>query len=129
MAWAVWITKPHHSKLSSKPDPDFPGVTNEFTDKNEQASLDVCGALGVKPIAMVNTQKERYPAAEFLKNPVSWLETESLDHSLQNAERGSGGRSSWPQRVVSSTKAFEAHYPIQHTGTDPVEIQNIWQTM
>jgi hypothetical protein len=61
----VWITKPHHSKLSSNPNPDFPGVTNEFPDKNEQASLDACGAIGVKPIAMVNTQKKRYPVAEF----------------------------------------------------------------
>jgi len=54
---------------------------NEFTDKNEQAFLDACGAIGVKPNAMVNTQKERYLVSEFLKNPVSWLETESLYHS------------------------------------------------
>ena len=33
---------------------------NEFTDKNEQAFLDACGAIGVEPNAMVNTQKERY---------------------------------------------------------------------
>ena len=51
---------------------------NEFTDKNEQAFLDACGAIGVKPNAMVNT---RYLVSEFLKNPVSWLETESLYHS------------------------------------------------
>jgi hypothetical protein len=56
---------------------------NEFTDKNEQAFLDACGAIGVKPKpnAMVNTQKGRYLVSEFLKNPVSWLETESLYHS------------------------------------------------
>ena len=79
----AWITKPHHCKLSSKPDPDFPSVTNEFTDKNEQAFLDACGAIGVKPKpnAMVNTQKERYLVSEFLKTPVSWLETEILYHS------------------------------------------------
>ena len=54
---------------------------NEFTDKNEQAFLDACGAIGVKPNAMVNTQKERYLVSEFLKHPVSWLETEILYHS------------------------------------------------
>ena len=51
---------------------------NEFTDKNEQAFLDACGAIGVEPNATVNTQKERYLVSEFLKNPVSWLETEIL---------------------------------------------------
>jgi hypothetical protein len=30
---------------------------NEFTDKNEQAFLDACGAIGVEPNAMVNAQK------------------------------------------------------------------------
>ena len=30
---------------------------------------------------MFNTQKERYLVSEFLKNPVSWLETELLYHS------------------------------------------------
>ena len=30
---------------------------------------------------MVNTQKERYLVSEFLKNPVSWLETDTLYHS------------------------------------------------
>ena len=54
---------------------------NEFTDKNEQAFLDACGAIGVEPNATGNTQKERYLVSEFLKNPVSWLETESLYHS------------------------------------------------
>ena len=54
---------------------------NEFTDKNEQVFLDACGAIGVEPSATVNTQKERYLVSEFLKNPVSWLETEGLYHS------------------------------------------------
>ena len=54
---------------------------NEFTDKNERGFLDACGAIGVEPNAMVNTQKERYLVSEFLKNSVSWLETESLYHS------------------------------------------------
>lgn len=68
MAWVVWITKPHHSKLNPKPDPNFLSVTNKFTDKNEQAFLDACGAISGKPNAMVNTQKERYLVSEFLKN-------------------------------------------------------------
>jgi hypothetical protein len=54
---------------------------DEFTDKNERAFLDACGGICVKPNAVVNTQKERYLVSEFLKNPVSWLETESLYHS------------------------------------------------
>jgi hypothetical protein len=56
-------------------------IMNEFTDKNEHAFLDACKAISVEPNAMVNTQKERYLVSEFLKNPVSWLETESLYHS------------------------------------------------
>jgi hypothetical protein len=59
---------------------------NEFTDKNEQAFLDACGAIGVGPNAMVNKQNERYLVSEFLKNPVSWLETEILYYSY--ATRG-----------------------------------------
>jgi len=54
---------------------------NEFTGKNEQAFLDACGAIGVEPNAMVNTQEERYLVSEFLKHPVSWLETGILYHS------------------------------------------------
>jgi hypothetical protein len=54
---------------------------NEFKDKNEQAFLDACGAIGPKRNAMVNTQKERYLVSEFLKTPVLWLETESLYYS------------------------------------------------
>ena len=54
---------------------------NEFTDKNEQAFLDACEAISVEPKATVNMQKERYLVSEFLENPVSWLETESLYHS------------------------------------------------
>ena len=53
----------------------------EFTDKNEQAFLDACGAIGAEPNATVNMQKGRYLVSEFLKNPASWLETESLYHS------------------------------------------------
>src|ERR1700724_2147879 len=54
---------------------------NEFTSKNEQAFLDACGAIGVEPNSMVNRQEERYLVSEFLKNPVSWLETGILYHS------------------------------------------------
>ena len=54
---------------------------NEFTDKNEQAFLDACKAISVEPKATVNMQKELYLVSEFLENPVSWLETESLYHS------------------------------------------------
>jgi hypothetical protein len=54
---------------------------NEFTDKNEQAFLDACVAIGVDHHATVNTQGERYLVSEFLKNPVSWLETEILYRS------------------------------------------------
>ena len=54
---------------------------NEFTDKNEQAFLEACGAIGVAPSATVNTQKERYLVSEFLRDPVSWLETELLYYS------------------------------------------------
>ena len=56
-------------------------IMNEFTEKNEQASSDACGAISVEPNATVNMQKGRYLVAEFLKNPVSWLETEVLYHS------------------------------------------------
>ena len=42
-------------------------IMNEFTDKNEQAFLDACGAIGIGPNAMVNTQNERYLVSEFLK--------------------------------------------------------------
>jgi hypothetical protein len=44
-------------------------IMNEFTGKDEQ------------PNAMANTRKERYLVSEFLRNPVSWLETELLYHS------------------------------------------------
>jgi hypothetical protein len=80
---------------------------NEFTDKNEQAFLDACGAIGVEPDATVNAQKERYLVSECLKNPVLWLETESLYHSYttrgeaQEVADGidrmiSDGGSGWP---------------------------------
>jgi hypothetical protein len=57
---------------------------SEFTDKNEQAFLDACGAIGVKPNAMFNTQKERYPVSEFLKHRVSSLETCTFDFAIRS---------------------------------------------
>jgi hypothetical protein len=80
---------------------------NEFTDKNEQVFLDACGAIGVEPNAMVNTNKERYLVSEFLRDPVPWLETELLYYSYTTREEaqevangidrmiGEGG-TSWP---------------------------------
>jgi hypothetical protein len=56
-------------------------IMNEFTEKNEQVSFDGGGAISVEPDATVNMQKGRYLVSEFLKNPVSWLETEILYHS------------------------------------------------
>jgi hypothetical protein len=44
-------------------------IMNELTNKNEQ------------PNAMANTRKERYLVSEFLKTPVSWLESELLYYS------------------------------------------------
>ena len=54
---------------------------NELTDANEQAFLNACGAIGVEPNSMINTHKERYLVSKFLKDPVSWLETELLYYS------------------------------------------------
>ena len=54
---------------------------NEFTVKDEEAFLDACGAIGVEPNAMIEPHKERYLVSEFLKDPVSWLETELLYYS------------------------------------------------
>jgi len=80
---------------------------NEFKAKNEQAFLDACGAIGVEPNAMIEPHKERYLVSEFLKDPVSWLETELLYYSYPTREEaqkvalgidrmiGDGG-TSWP---------------------------------
>jgi hypothetical protein len=54
---------------------------NEFTVKDEEAFLDACGAIGVEPNAMIEPHRERYLVSEFLKDPVSWLETELLYYS------------------------------------------------
>jgi hypothetical protein len=65
-------------------------IMNEFTDKNEQAFLDACGAIGLEPDATVKAQKERYLVSEFLKTPVLWLETESLYHSYTTRGEAQG---------------------------------------
>jgi hypothetical protein len=54
---------------------------NEFTDENEQAFLDGCEVISVEPKATVDMQRDRYLVSEFLKNPGSWLEAESLYYS------------------------------------------------
>ena len=59
---------------------------NEFTDKNEQAFRDACGAIGVEPNAMIKPHQERYLVSEFLKHPVPWLETELLYYSYTTRE-------------------------------------------
>jgi hypothetical protein len=80
---------------------------NEFTAKNEQAFLDACRAMGVEPNAMIEPHKERYLVSEFLKDPVSWLETELLYYSYTTREEAqkvangidrmiSDGGRSWP---------------------------------
>ena len=46
--------------------------------------------MGVEPDATADTQKERYLVSEFLNNPVSWLETESLYHSYTTREEAQG---------------------------------------
>jgi hypothetical protein len=56
-------------------------IMNEVHRQNEQAFLNVGGAVGVEPHATINTQKEQYLVSEFLKHLVSWLETESLYYS------------------------------------------------
>jgi len=76
---------------------------NEFTDKNEQAFLDACGAIGVEPNATVNTQKERYLVSEFLENPVSWLETESLYYSYTT--RGEAQEVEWNLHAYTAEPA------------------------
>jgi len=55
-------------------------------NKNEQAFLDACGAIGVEPNVMIEPHKERYLVSEFLKDPVSWLETEFLYYSYTTRE-------------------------------------------
>jgi hypothetical protein len=65
---------------------------NEFTGKDEQASFDTCGAIDVESNATLNMEKGRYFVSEFLKNPLSWLETESLymDREISRLEADVG---------------------------------------
>jgi hypothetical protein len=108
---------------------------NEFTDKNEQAFLDACGAIGAEPNAMVNTQKERYLVSEFLKNPVSWLETEILYHSYttrgeaQEVANGIDRMISEGAPLAGASCFLDQSYRIQRSGPDSRRIQNIWQSM
>jgi len=60
---------------------------NEFTVKDEQTFLDACGAIGLEPNAMIEPHKERDLVLEFLKDPVSWLETELLYYSYTTPKK------------------------------------------
>jgi hypothetical protein len=113
---------------------------SEFMDNNEQAFLDACGAIGVKPNAMFNTQKERYLVSEFLKHRVSSLETEILYHSYttrgeaQEVAAGidrmiSEGGASVGRRKLFPRPKHSSRYRIQRSGPDSRRIQNIWQSM
>jgi hypothetical protein len=69
---------------------------NDLTDKNDQAFLDACGALGLEPGAMVESLKERFVVTDFLFDPLVWLETElpyegvpALDFSRASEKSGS----------------------------------------
>lgn len=59
---------------------------NNFTDKDEQTFLNACAALNVEPKVMTDTLKERYVVSGFLKDPLTWLETELQDRTY--ATRG-----------------------------------------
>jgi hypothetical protein len=61
---------------------------NEFTPKNEQVFVDACGAIGVELNAMIEPHKERDLVSEFLKDPVSGLETELPVSLLHDVGRG-----------------------------------------
>ena len=112
---------------------------NEFTDKNEQAFLDACGAIGVEPNAMVNTQKERYLVSEFLKTPVSWLEAESLYHSYttrgeaKDVAHGIDRMISWAHQWARASsfldQSIQASYRIQNSGPEPGGYKTFWQSM
>jgi hypothetical protein len=56
---------------------------NDLTDKNDQAFLDACGALGLEPGAMVESLKERFVVTDFLFDPLVWLETELPYHTYR----------------------------------------------
>ena len=84
---------------------------NEFTDKNERAFLDACGAIGVEPNATADTQKERYLVSEFLKNPVSWLETESLYHSYTTRGEAQGVADSIDRMISDGGTSWPSMFP------------------
>ena len=79
--------------------------------------FDACGTIDVESNATLNMEKGRYFVSEFLKNPVSWLETESLYYSYTTRgeaqevaigiDRMISEGTSWPEQVVSSTQTFK----------------------
>ena len=90
---------------------------NEFTAKNEQAFLDACRAMGVEPNAMIEPHKERYLVSEFLRDSVSWLETELLYYSYTTREEAQKVANGIDRMITeadelakhgSSTKAFKS---------------------
>src|ERR1700751_800472 len=91
---------------------------NNFIDKNKKNFLNVCATLNVEPKVMTDTLKERYVVSGFLKDPLTWLETELQDRSY--ATRGEAqeaansverfineGGDKGPAKTGWSTKAFK----------------------
>ena len=81
---------------------------NEFTAKNEQAFLEACGATGVEPNVMIEPHKERYLVSEFLKDPVSWLETEFLYYSYTTREEAQKSPTASIESIVPRPKHSRA---------------------
>jgi hypothetical protein len=79
---------------------------NEFTNKKDQAFLDTCGAMNVKPNALFNTQKERCLVSESLKHPASWLETEMLYHSYATWGEAQAAPSNWQHYLFDISSGF-----------------------
>jgi hypothetical protein len=84
---------------------------NEFTAQNEQIFLDACGAIGVEPNAMSNTQKERYLVSEFLNIPVSWLETELLYYSYTTREEAQEVATGIDRMISESGNSWPSTFP------------------
>ena len=71
---------------------------NNFTDKDEQTFLNACATLNVEPKVMTDTLKERSVVSGFLKDPLTWLETELQDRTY--ATRGEA------QEAANSVERF-----------------------
>jgi hypothetical protein len=97
-----------------------------FTGKDEQTFLNACAALNVEPKAMTDTLKERYVVSGFLKDPLTWLETELQDRTY--ATRGEAqeaansverfineGGDDGPAKPGWSTKAVQGRHRVQRS--------------